>query len=460
MLILYAAGNHLQKNCKNQPLALIRHSALFGFNSLPSANCCPQFDAPNSPLLPSRVSSSSVEILMALKFRGVDFIEFDTLLTDDERLVRDTARRFIEDNLIPIIEDCNRAGRFPRELVNPMGEMGFFGASLKGYGCAGMSNVEYGLVMQELERGDSGIRSFVSVQSALVMYPIYAFGSDQQKDTWLPKLATGEKLGCFGLTESDFGSNPGGMRTRARKNGDEYVLNGEKMWITSGSIADEAVIWAKLEEPGVAPENWRIGGFLVETKRPGFSAHDVHGKWSLRASVTSGLSFQEVRVPASNLLPKSDGLKSPLMCLNQARYGIAWGAIGAAMSCYDTALQYSLLRKQFRDQPIASHQLVQEKLAWMISEITKAQLLALQVGRLKDADKVQHQHIAMAKRNNVWMALETARMARDILGANGIADDYPIMRHMMNLESVKTYEGTHDIHTLIIGSNVTGIDPF
>jgi glutaryl-CoA dehydrogenase len=389
------------------------------------------------------------------KFKGVDFIQFDSLLSEDERLVRDNTRKFIEENLIPIIEECNREGRFPRELVKPMGELGLFGASLKGYGCAGMSNVEYGLVMQELERGDSGVRSFVSVQSALVMYPIYAFGSDEQKQQWLPKLATGEKLGCFGLTEPDFGSNPGGMRTRAVKKGNEYVLNGEKMWITSGSIADVAVVWAKSEEHG-----GKVRGFLVETNRPGFSAQDVHGKWSLRASVTSGLSLQDVRVPASNLLPKSEGLKSPLMCLNQARYGIAWGAIGAAMSCYDTALQYSLLRKQFRDQPIASHQLVQEKLAWMITEISKAQLLALQVGRLKDTEKVQHQHISMAKRNNVWMALESARMARDILGANGIADDYPIMRHMMNLESVKTYEGTHDIHTLIIGSNVTGIDAF
>lgn len=389
------------------------------------------------------------------KFKGVDFIDFDSLLSDDERLVRDSTRKFIEENLIPIIEQCNREGRFPRELVKPMAELGFFGASLKGYGCAGMSNVEYGLVMQELERGDSGVRSFVSVQSALVMYPIYAFGNDEQKDQWLPKLAKGEKLGCFGLTEPGFGSNPGGMRTRAVKKGNEYVLNGEKMWITSGSIADVAVIWAKSDEHG-----GKVRGFLVETNRPGFSAQDVHGKWSLRASVTSGLSLQDVRVPESNLLPKSDGLKSPLMCLNQARYGIAWGAIGAAMSCYDTALQYSLLRKQFRDQPIASHQLVQEKLAWMVTEITKAQLLVLQVGRLKDAEKVQHQHISMAKRNNVWMALECARLSRDILGANGIADDYPIMRHMMNLESVKTYEGTHDIHTLIIGSNVTGIDAF
>jgi len=397
---------------------------------------------------------------MAIKFRGVDFIAFDTLLTDDERLVRDTARKFIEDNLIPIIEECNRAGRFPRELVKPMGELGFFGASLKGYGCAGMSNVEYGLVTQELERGDSGVRSFVSVQSALVMYPIYAFGSDEQKNTWLPAMQKGEKLGCFGLTEPDFGSNPGGMRSRARKVGNEYVLNGEKMWITSGSIADVAVIWAKTDESGDSNDASSIRGFLVETDRPGFRAEDIHGKWSLRASVTSSLSLQDVHIPASNLLPKSGGLKSPLMCLNQARYGIAWGAVGAAMACYDCALQYSLFRKQFHDQPIASHQLVQEKLAWMITEITKAQLLVLQVGRLKDQDKAQHQHISMAKRNNVWMALECARMSRDILGANGVADEYPIFRHMANLESVKTYEGTHDIHTLIIGQSVTGIDAF
>jgi glutaryl-CoA dehydrogenase len=397
---------------------------------------------------------------MAFKFQGVDFIQFDSLLSDDELIVRASTRDFVEDNLIPIIEQCNRDGRFPRELVRPMGQLGFFGATLEGYGCAGVNNVQYGLLMQELERGDSGIRSFVSVQSALVMYPIYAFGSEEQKDYWLPKMATGEKLGCFGLTEPDFGSNPGGMRMRAREEGDDYVLNGEKMWITSGSIADVAVIWAKVEEPGVAQENWRIRGFLVETDRPGFSAQDVHGKWSLRASVTSGLALQDVRVPAANLLPKSDGLKSPLMCLSQARYGISWGAIGAAMACYDTALQYAKERKQFRDQPIASHQLVQEKLTWMITEITKAQLLSLQLGRLKDQGKAAFQHISMAKKNNVWMALECARMARDILGAAGIADDYPIMRHMMNLESVKTYEGTHDIHTLIIGQSITGVPAY
>jgi glutaryl-CoA dehydrogenase len=397
---------------------------------------------------------------MAFKYQGVDFIEFDSLLSEDELLVRTNTRSFIEDKLVPIIEQCNRDGRFPRELVRPMGDLGFFGATIDGYGCAGLSNVEYGLLTQELERGDSGIRSFVSVQSALVMYPIYAFGSDDQKDYWLPKLATGEKLGCFGLTEPDFGSNPGSMRTHARKDGDDYILNGEKMWITSGSIADVAIIWAKVEEPGVDPADMRIRGFLVETDRPGFSAQDVHGKWSLRASVTSGLSLQNVRIPAANLLPKTDGLKSPLLCLSQARYGIGWGAIGAAMACYDVALQYSKQRKQFRNQPIASHQLVQQKLAWMITEITKAQLLSLQVGRLKDQGKAAFQHISMAKKNNVWMALECARTARDILGANGIADDYPIMRHMMNLESVKTYEGTDDIHTLIIGQSITGIAAF
>ncbi len=397
---------------------------------------------------------------MAFRFQGVDFIAFDSLLSPSELLVRTSTRSYIEDNLIPIIEQCNRDGRFPRELVPSMGEQGFFGATLDGYGCAGINNVEYGLMTQELERGDSGIRSFVSVQSALVMYPIYSFGSDEQKSYWLPKMATGEKLGCFGLTEPDFGSNPGGMRTRARKDGDDYILNGEKMWITSGSIADVAVIWAKLEEPGVPPEQWRVRGFLIETDRPGFSAHDVHGKWSLRASVTSGLSMQDVRIPAANLLPKSDGLKSPLMCLSQARYGISWGAIGAAMACYDCALQYAKERIQFHGKPIASHQLIQEKLTWMVTEITKAQLLALQVGRLKDQGKAAFQHISMAKKNNVWMALECARLARDIMGAAGIVDDHPIMRHMMNLESVKTYEGTDDIHTLIIGQSITGISAF
>ncbi|MGA2170107.1 MAG: acyl-CoA dehydrogenase family protein [Terracidiphilus sp.] len=389
---------------------------------------------------------------MGFKFQALDFLHLDSSFTEDELLVRRTARDFVEDNLIPIIEECFRTERFPRELVPVMGELGFFGANLEGYGCAGMSNVEYGLVMQELERGDSGFRSFVSVQSGLVMYPIYTFGSDEQKNTWLPALASGEKLGCFGLSEPGFGSNPGGMTTTARKSGDEYILNGEKMWITSGTIADVAIVWAKVEDEG-----GRVRGFLVEADRPGFSAPEVHGKWSLRASITSGLTLQDVHIPAANLLPGASGLKSALMCLNQARYGISWGAIGAAMDCYSTALQYAKFRKQFRGQPIASHQLIQDKLVWMVSEISKAQLLSLHVGRLKDAGKVGHQHISLAKRNNVWMALETARMARDILGANGITEDYPIMRHMMNLESVKTYEGTHDIHALILGQNITGI---
>jgi glutaryl-CoA dehydrogenase len=361
---------------------------------------------------------------MAIKFKGVDFIELDSLLSDDERLVRDNTRLFIEENLIPIIEQCNRDGRFPKELIKPMGELGFYGASLQGYGCAGMSAVEYGLMTQELERGDSGVRSFVSVQSGLCMYPIHAFGSEEQKQKYLPKMALGEILGCFGLTEPDAGSNPGAMRTRSQKDGNSYILNGEKMWITSGSIADIAIIWAK-----VTDEDDRIRGFIVPTDTPGFKAADVHGKWSLRASVTSSLSLQDVRIPA-------------------------------AMACYDCALQYAQFRKQFRDMPIAGHQLVQEKLVWMISEITKAQLLSLQVGRLKDAGKVKPYHISMAKRNNVWMALECARMGRDILGANGIADEYPIFRHMANLESVKTYEGTHNIHTLIIGEHITGIAAF
>jgi len=390
---------------------------------------------------------------MAFPFRGVDFLEFDSLLTEQELLVRDTARRFVEDSLIPIIEECNRQGRFPSELIAPMAEMGYFGPTLEGYGCAGMSYVEYGLIAQELERGDSGLRSFASVQSSLVMYPIYTFGSEEQKEQWLPAMAKGEKIGCFGLTEPGAGSNPGAMRTHAVPDGNDYVLNGEKMWITSGSIADVSLIWAKSEEHG-----GKVRGFLVENSLPGFTARELHGKWSMRASVTSSISLQDVRIPKTNMLPKTTGLKSALMCLNQARLGIAWGVIGPAMSCYDTALQYAKLRKQFRGQPIASHQLVQEKLVWMITEISKAQLLALHVARLKDQDKALPVHVSMAKRNNVWMALECARMARDILGANGISDDYPVFRHMANLEAVKTYEGTHDIHTLIMGSAITGID--
>jgi len=386
-------------------------------------------------------------------FSGVDFLEFDSLLSDEEKLARQTARQFVDAEIIPIIEECNREGKFPKQLVPQLGELGFFGASLKGYGCAGMSNVEYGLVTQELERGDSGLRSFVSVQSGLVMYPIHAFGSDAQKDKWLPLLQQGKAIGCFGLTEPQFGSNPGGMLARAVKKGDSYILNGEKMWITSGSIADVAVIWAKGEDD-------RIRGFLVEKGTPGFKAWDVHGKWSLRASVTSGLAMTDCKIPAENVLPGVDGLKGPLSCLNQARYGIGWGAIGAAMSCYDTAVRYAKERKQFENKPIASHQLVQEKLVWMITEITKAQFLALQVGRLKDLGRVHPSHISMLKMNNVWMALETARRAREVLGANGIVDDYPVMRHMNNLESVFTYEGTNDIHKLIIGERITGVPAY
>ena len=386
-------------------------------------------------------------------FGGVDFIDFDSQLNDEEKLVRQTARQFVDNEVIPIIEKHSREGTFPKHLVPQLGELGFFGANLQGYGCAGMSNVAYGLVTQELERGDSGLRSFISVQSALVMYPIYTYGSDAQKDKWLPLLQSGQAIGCFGLTEPQFGSNPGGMLTRAVKKGGSYVLNGEKMWITSGSIADVAVVWAKCEDE-------KIRGFLVEKERKGFKTYDVHGKWSLRASVTSGLSFTDCEIPEENLLPKVTGLKGPLGCLNQARYGIGWGALGAAMACYDTALQYAKTRKQFANKPIASHQLVQEKLAWMITEIVKGQLLALHVGRLKDNGKVDHAHISMLKMNNVAIALETARKARDLLGANGIVDDYPIMRHMNNLESVSTYEGTNDIHKLVIGERITGIAAF
>ena len=386
-------------------------------------------------------------------FPGVDYLDFDSLLTVEEKLARQTARQFVDEQILPIIEECNREGKFPKHLVPQLGELGFFGANLKGYGCAGMSNVEYGLVTQELERGDSGLRSFVSVQSALVMYPIHAYGSDAQKDKWLPLLQQGKAIGCFGLTEPQFGSNPGGMLTRAVRKGDSYILNGEKMWITSGSIADIAVIWAKCEDD-------KIRGFLVEKGTPGFKAWDVHGKWSLRASITSGLAMTDCKIPAENLMPGVEGLKGPLSCLNQARYGIGWGAIGAAMACYDCALRYAKERKQFDNKPIAAHQLVQEKLVWMITEITKAQFLALQVGRLKDEGRAHPAHISMLKMNNVWMALETARLARGVLGANGIVDDYPIMRHMNNLESVLTYEGTHDIHKLIIGERITGIPAF
>jgi glutaryl-CoA dehydrogenase len=382
-------------------------------------------------------------------FRGVDYLHIDSLLSDDELLVRRTARDFVTTRVIPLIRDCYRDARFPAELIPELGQLGFLGANLEGYGCAGMNNVEYGLVMQELERGDSGLRSFVSVQGALVMYPILTFGSEEQKARWLPRLQSGEAVGCFGLTEPDFGSNPGGMRTRARREGAEWVLDGEKTWITNGTAADVAVVWARTGEG--------IRGFLVEKGTPGFSSADIHGKWSMRASVTSSLAFSECRIPAGSLLPGCEGLKSALMCLNQARYGIGWGVLGAAMDCYETARAYSILRKQFNGRPIASHQLVQEKLAWMITEITKAQLLAIHTGRLKDRGSAEPAHISMLKRNNSAIALECARLSRDLLGANGITDEYPLMRHLCNLETVKTYEGTDHIHALVIGERVTGI---
>jgi glutaryl-CoA dehydrogenase len=383
------------------------------------------------------------------RFSGVDYLLIDSLFSEQELLVRQTARQFIEDRVIPIVRDCYRDGRFPIELIPEIGALGFLGANLEGYGCAGLSNVEYGLIMQEVERGDSGLRSFVSVQGALVMYPIYTYGSAEQKDRWLPKMQSGQAIGCFGLTEPGFGSNPAGMQTRAKQDGDHWILNGEKTWITNGSLADVAIVWARTDAG--------IRGFLVEKGTPGFTTSDIHGKLSMRVSVTSSLALSDCRVPASAMLPGAQGLKGPLSCLSQARHGIGWGVLGAAMDCYETARQYSIDRKQFDGRPIASHQLVQEKLAWMITEITKAQLLAIQAGRVKDQGKIDPAHISMLKRNNVAMALECARLSRDLLGANGIMDEYPIMRHMCNLETVKTYEGTDHIHTLVIGERVTGV---
>ncbi len=385
-------------------------------------------------------------------FQGVDYYNLDSLLSEDEVLVRNTVREFVEDNVLPSIEKHYEEGTFPMDLVPKMAELGLFGATLPAkYGCAELNNVSYGLMMQELERGDSGVRSFASVQSGLVMYPIFTFGTEEQKDHWLPQLASGKAIGCFGLTEPDYGSNPAGMITRAERTGGGYMLNGAKMWITNGTIADVAVVWAKLEG--------EINGFLVEKGSKGFTAPEMKGKHSLRASVTSELVFQDCFIPETNILPKSSGLKSPLMCLSQARYGIAWGAVGAAMACYDTALRYAKSRIQF-DKPIASFQLIQEKLVHMLTEITKSQLLCLQLGRLKDQGKARFTQISLAKRNNVYHALEIARMAREILGANGILNEYPVMRHSANLESVKTYEGTHEMHTLIVGEDITGIPAF
>jgi glutaryl-CoA dehydrogenase len=383
------------------------------------------------------------------RFPGVDYLLIDSLFTEQELLVRQTARQFVDDRVLPLIRDCYRDARFPKELIPEISRLGFLGANLEGYGCAGMSNVEYGLLMQEIERGDSGLRSFVSVQGALVMYPLLTYGSDEQKSRWLPKLQSGEAIGCFGLTEPQFGSNPGGMLTRARRDGASWLLNGEKTWITNGSVADVAIVWARTEDG--------IQGFLVERGTPGFSSSEIHGKLSMRASVTSSLSMNDCR---AEILPGAKGLKSALACLTQARYGIGWGVLGAAMDCYETARAYSTVRTQFDDRPIASHQLVQEKLAQMITEITKAQLLAVQCGRLKDQSKLDPAHVSMLKRNNVAMALDCARIARDLMGANGIMDEYPIMRHMCNLETVKTYEGTDHIHALVIGERVTGVSAY
>lgn len=382
---------------------------------------------------------------------AMDLYNIDHLLSEDERMVRDTVRSFVRERVLPIIAEHFEAGTFPRELIPEIGEMGLLGMHLEGYGCAGMSAVAYGLACQELEYGDSGLRSFVSVQGSLAMFPIWAYGSEEQKQRWLPKMAKGEVIGCFGLTEPDYGSNPAGMLTRAVKDGDSYILNGSKMWITNGSVADIAIVWARAEEG--------IRGFLVEKNTPGFTASDVHHKLSLRASVTSELHFEDCRIPAANMLPGVRGIRGPLSCLDEARFGIAWGANGAAMACYEAALDYSKVRVQF-GKPIGGFQLTQQKLAIMATELVKAQLLALQLGRLKDEGLAHSVQVSLAKRNNVREALHTAREARAVLGGNGITLEYPISRHMNNLESVFTYEGTDDIHTLILGQAITGLSAF
>jgi glutaryl-CoA dehydrogenase len=386
------------------------------------------------------------------KFSDVDYFNIDALLNEEEILIRDSVREFVFGEVIPVIEKYNREGKFPMDLIPKMAGMNLLGSNLpEKYGCAGMNNVAYGLVMQELERGDSGIRSFISVQSALVMYPIFTFGNEEQKNYWLPLLAKGEKIGCFGLTEPDYGSNPGGMITKAEKVENGYLLNGAKMWITNGTIADVAVVWAKLEG--------HIRGFLIEKGMKGFSAPEMKGKYSLRASVTSELILDNVFVPEENILPNTSGLKNALMCLNQARYGIAWGVIGAMMACYEAALNYAKSRIQF-SKPIAAYQMTQEKLVYILTEITKAQLLNIQLGKMKDNGTLKHTQVSLAKRNNCEKALEAARICREILGANGILDEYPVMRHAMNLEAVKTYEGTHEMHTLIIGEDITGFPAY
>ena len=388
----------------------------------------------------------------------LDFFDIDSALSEEERAVRDSVRRFVDERVLPVIGDAYVQGRFPKELVPEMGELGVFGANLpEEYGCAGLNNVQYGLIMQELERGDSGVRSFASVQGALAMYPIYAFGSEEQKRQWLPRMAKGDVIGCFGLTEPDYGSNPSGMITMAREQADgSWVLDGSKMWITNGSTAHIAIVWAKTN--GDASDR-SIRGFIVPTDSDGFKAKDQKGKLSLRASDTSELSFQDVRLPADAVLPGSGGLKSPLMCLTQARYGISWGALGAAMACFEEALEYSKTRVMF-DRPIGGFQLQQVRLADMLTEIVKGQLVSLHLGRLKDAGTFTPQQVSLAKRNNVHIATEIAREARRLLGANGILAEYGAMRHMANLESVYTYEGTHDVHSLILGQAVTGLNAF
>ncbi|MBI4518055.1 MAG: acyl-CoA dehydrogenase family protein [Deltaproteobacteria bacterium] len=382
-------------------------------------------------------------------FAGVDYYDLDELLSEEAKMIRRTVRDFVEREAQPIIEGHHAREEFPRHLIARMGELGLFGANLTGYGCAGLSNIAYGLICQELERCDSGLRSMVSVQGSLAMHAIHAFGSPEQKQRWLPLMAAGKAIGCFGLTEPDHGSDPGAMETRARADGSHFILSGVKRWITNGSIADVAIVWAKAADG--------IRGFLVERGMPGYSAHDIKGKFSLRASITSELVLDEVRVPHANLLPEVVGLKGPFSCLNQARYGIVWGAIGAALACYQVALEYAQNRTQF-DRPLAGFQLVQQKLVHMVTEITKGQLLAWRLGQLKDAGRARPQQISLAKRNNVGHALEIARLARDILGASGIVNEYPVIRHMLNLETVNTYEGTYDMHTLIVGRDLTGLD--
>lgn len=385
------------------------------------------------------------------KFESPNFLNTDALLSDEELMIRNSIRDFVTNEIMPSIGDHYDKGHFPMELIPQLGALGTLGATIQGHGCAGINYTSYGLIMQELERGDSGIRSFVSVQGALCMHPIDAFGTEEHKKKYLPKMAKGELIGCFGLTEPDYGSNPGGMITRARKDGSDYVLNGAKMWITNGGFAGVAIVWAKDDEGD-------IRGFIVDRDLPGFTVRNIEKKFSLKASVTSELIFEDCRVPASQML-NVKGLKGPFSCLNHARYGISWGVLGAAMACYDEALNYAQTRIQF-DKPIGSFQLVQAKLVHMVTEITKGQLLALQVGRLKDKGEAQPVHISMAKMNNVSKALEIARMSRDILGASGITYEYQTGRHMLNLESVNTYEGTEDIHRLIIGQHITGLAAF